>query len=165
MSLTKAFRAGFVRRWHTNPELAHTNDRIDGHAGRVARIILMLYPKPSVELIRAALIHDDGESVVGDMGALLKTKRPDIARALYGIELSASLEIWGKGPVLSSDDMAWIKFADRLDAYMWAAHHAPQVMGGDGWPEAHEWLRTEGARLMIAADVMNTLRRATDATA
>jgi hypothetical protein len=34
----------------------------------------------------------------------------------------------------------WLKFADRLDAYMWAAHHAPHIMGRDGWPELLTWI-------------------------
>ena len=35
------WKACRVRRWHTNTELAGTDDRIDGHSGRVARIILL----------------------------------------------------------------------------------------------------------------------------
>ena len=160
MSLTKAFRAGFVRRWHTNPDLAHTNDRIDGHAGRVARIILMLHPSPSLALIRAALIHDDGESVVGDVKAPTKDAFPVIADALEEMEVQAVWDIWGSGPLLSSDDLAWLKFADRLDAYMWAAHHAPHVMGGDGWPEAWGWIEGEAARLGCWSMIADVIERA-----
>lgn len=36
-NITDIFRAGLVRRWHCNPDLAHTVDRIDGHGARVAR--------------------------------------------------------------------------------------------------------------------------------
>lgn len=150
MNLLKAFRAGLVARWHTNPELAHTNDRIDGHSGRVARIILMLHPDPSVALLRAALIHDDGEHAVGDVKAPCKDEFPDFAAALGEIEAHARADIWGLQEVfsdLSPEDRQWLKFADRLDAYMWAAHHAPQVMNGDGWPEACMWLCDEGQAL------------------
>lgn len=138
MSLHKAFLAGFVRRWHTNPDLAHTVDRIDGHSGRVARIILMLHPDPSVTLLRAALIHDDGESVVGDVKAPTKDKYPVIADALEEMEYIARCEIWGHCEEFH--ERKWLKFADRLDAYMWAAHHAPHVMGGDGWLESWNWI-------------------------
>lgn len=148
MNLLRAFRAGFVQRWHTNPELSRTNDRVDGHSGRVARIILMLHPDPSVSLLRAALIHDDGECAVGDMKAPFKGKYPVIADALEELEYIERSEIWGGStdhPM--QNDGRWLKFADRLDAYMWAKHHAPYVMDSDGWPEAWAWLRKEGEAL------------------
>lgn len=139
MTLHRAFLSGFVHRWHTNPELARTADRIDGHSGRVARIILHLHPAPSVNLLRAALTHDDGEIAVGDMKAPLKQARPDIAEALERIEAEAQAEIWGRWPVLSAEEDRWLQFADRLDAYMWALHHGAQ-MHRDGWPKAYDWL-------------------------
>ena len=58
------FRASFVRRWHTNTDLAQTVDTLAGHGGRVARIILKLWPDASTALLHWALVHDDGESVV-----------------------------------------------------------------------------------------------------
>ena len=145
MTLHAAFRAGFIRRWHSNPDLAHIADRIDGHSGRVARIIAMLHPAPSVELLRAALSHDDGEELTGDVSAEFKRQRSDIATALHYAEKDHRLLVWGDDPHLSDEDKRWLRFADRLDAYMWAAHHAPHVMLGDGWPEY-------GVRLRRAAD-------------
>ena len=145
--MTAAFRAGFVRRWHCNPDLAHTNDRIDGHSGRVARIILMLHPDPSVALLRSALIHDDGESVTGDVKAPTKDANPDMLSWLDEMEATARQEIWGDDSDLTELECRWLKFADRLDAYMWAKHHAPHALDGDGWPEAREWLDFEALDL------------------
>lgn len=145
------FRAGFVRRWHTNPDLAHTCDRIDGHSARVARIILALHPNPSPGLIKGALIHDDGESVVGDMPFDAKTGH--LATEHSRAERKAKTEIWGTQPILKSKDVQWLKFADRLDAYMWARHHAPHVMGRDGWPEARDWLIDEARKLGTCLDL------------
>jgi len=139
-NLTSIFRAGFVRRWHSNPDLCHTVDRIDGHSARVARIILALHPSPSVALIRAALTHDDGESVTGDMSAVMKQQNPVIASILALAEGVARRALWGHEPDLSDRDRNWLKFADRLDAYMWAAHHAPHIMDRDGWPELLAWI-------------------------
>ncbi|GAA6176916.1 hypothetical protein [Sulfitobacter pacificus] len=98
----------------------------------------MLHPDPSVELLRAALIHDDGEFAVGDMKAPSKDKFPVIADALEELEYIARCEIWGHCEEFH--ERQWLKFADRLDAYMWARHHAPHAMGGDGWPDAYDWL-------------------------
>ena len=72
MTLDAQFRASFVRRWHTNPDLAQTVDTLAGHGGRVARIILKLWPDSSLALLHWALVHDDGESVVGDVPAPAK---------------------------------------------------------------------------------------------
>lgn len=162
MSLLKAFRAGFVRRWHTHPDLAHTNDPIDGHSGRVARIILMLHPNPSIGLIRQALIHDDGESVTGDVGSTTKRLNPEWSNALADMETTVRVEIWGWGDTitLSSEDFLWLKFADKLDAYMWAKHHAPHVLSGDGWPRALEWL----VATAIDFDVLDQVRSALGST-
>lgn len=136
VDLLQIFRAGFVQRWHTNPDLAHTNDRIDGHSARVARIILALHPDPSVDLLRAALIHDDGEHGVGDIKAPAKDADEILSTYLEGAERGHRMMLWGEDSELSQDCRAWLRFADRLDAYMWAAHHAPHVLTGDGWPEA-----------------------------
>jgi hypothetical protein len=152
------FRAGFVRRWHTNPDLGHTCDRIDGHSARVARIILALHPEPTLSLIRAALIHDDGESVVGDIPYPAKIGR--LGTEYRAAEGKAERAIWGDAPMLSGDDLAWLKFADRLDAYMWAAHHAPHVMGRDGWPGAHGAIKQAAADLLDGGsftDLMSSL--------
>jgi len=135
MSLHHAFTAGFVRRWHSNPELAHTNDRCDAHSGRVARILLMWHPAPSIDLIAAALRHDDGELAVGDMKAPLKTQYPEIAKALDEVEANERIKIWGCDDSLKEADQTWMNFADRLDAFMWASHHKAN-MNGDGWPGA-----------------------------
>ncbi|WP_138423702.1 YfbR-like 5'-deoxynucleotidase [Maritimibacter alexandrii] len=150
-NLVAIFRAGFVRRWHMNPDLAHTCDRIDGHSARVARILIALHPNPSFALIREALTHDDGESVVGDIKAPTKDADPAFATRLAEIEARATRELWDD--LISPDDLSvtdrtWLKFADRLDAYMWAAHHAPYVLYGDGWPEARAALIRSTAELL-----------------
>ena len=144
--LKNAFQSGCVRRWHTNPDLAHTNDRIDAHSGRVARIILMLNPSASAELLRAALIHDDGEIAVGDMKAPLKDSRPDIAKALQEIEDAHLADLWGV-IVLNETESRWLKMADRLDAYMWALRHCPQTLESDGWPDSYVWILSESLSL------------------
>jgi len=154
--LRRVFRAGFVRRWHTNPDLAHTCDRIDGHSARVARIILALHPDPSLVLVTAALIHDDGESVTGDVP--MTAKRGRLKTELNAAEGAALRGLWGDGPMLCGDDHAWLQFADRLDAYMWAAHHAPHVLDRDGWPEARVWLEDAADRLGVGPAVLEVLK-------
>ena len=128
-----------------NPELAHTGDRIDAHSGRVARIILVLHPAPSLALLRGALIHDDGESAVGDVKAPTKDADAAFAAMLQAAEERELDRLWPGREALNSEEADWLHFADRLDAFMWAAHHAPHVLGRDGWHEA-------GARLAKVAE-------------
>ena len=131
--IQRVFCAGLTTRWHTNPHLAQTCDRLDGHQGRVARLILALFPDASRDLLIAALTHDDGESVTGDIPATYsKSDIHKVAEAL------ARGEIWGSGMLrLSYTDGQRLKLADKLDAYMWAEHHAPAVvLDNDEWSEA-----------------------------
>lgn len=148
----RIWRAGATRRWHTNPDLCDTIDRIDGHGARVARLILVLHPEPTMDLICAALIHDDGESEVGDMKAPLKDAAPVIADALAEMESIFRVTIWGEWA--RDIDDPWIKFADRLDAYMWARHHRPDIMDSDGWPGARTALWKMGIALGVDSVVL-----------
>lgn len=52
--INRIFMAGLTTRWHTNPHLAQSCDRIDGHQGRVARLAIAIWPDASRDLIVAA---------------------------------------------------------------------------------------------------------------
>ena len=164
--LTQIYRAGRVRRWHANPDLAHTDDRIDGHSARVARIILALHPAPSFDLVRAALIHDDGESVTGDVPADAKRMFPALARFLKAIERQAILRLWGTlpGTGLTARDLEWLEFADRLDAYMWTKAHRPDILARDGWPEALATLTAMAAEFGVSDALRGATGQVEDAS-
>lgn len=153
--LVSIFRAGLTRRWHANPDLADTCDRVDGHSARVARIILAIHPAPSLAVVAAALQHDDGEGAprgTGDMPWPFKASLPEPIRAAFASwETDAAREVWGIRHADSDDP--WIKLADRLDALMWVRHHAPHVLVGDGWPEAIEDIRARAIALGCTAAV------------
>ena len=131
--IQRIFYAGLTTRWHTNPHLAQTCDRLDGHQGRVARLILALFPDASRDLLIAALTHDDGESVTGDIPATTGKTAEQM-----GAEALARGEIWGLGfQLLARYERERLRLADKLDAYMWAEHHAPAVvLDGGEWSEA-----------------------------
>lgn len=148
INMLAIFKSGFVRRWHSNWELADTTDRIAEHGARVARILMAWHPEPSFDLIRAALIHDDGESVTGDMSAPAKRLNPVIAAELEAIEGRAVLNLWGRGAYsrLSESELEWLKFADRLDAYMWAWKHGADL-SRNGWADDRRRLVARAAGL------------------
>ena len=116
--------SGRVMRWHTNPRLAGTGDRLDGHHARVAQIILEKHPEPSVALLRAALTHDAGEMIVGDIPSGMKRDMPDVAERHALVEAVSRDTIAGVFPDLSESEETWLRYADRLDAYLWASWHA-----------------------------------------
>ena len=129
MTLTALYNAGAVRRWHTNPHMAHVVDTIDGHSGRVA------------------LTHDDGEYAVGDIPAPARAAMPTSARAaLDAIETAAREAIWGPDPVLTEAEALWLRYADRLDAYI-TAERAGAPMDRDGWPDALGWIAATAVEL------------------
>ncbi len=138
--------ASFTRRWHANPDLCHTVDPVAAHSGRMGILALHLWGAvASRDLLAACLAHDLGESVTGDIpwGA----KQDDTLRiAATHLEENA-LRSMGMAFDLTADDARRLKFLDRLDAYLWAKHHAPQVLTRDGWPEALAWLQREADAL------------------
>lgn len=146
------FRAGRTYRWHANADLCDSVDPVDGHAARVARIILALHPAPSIDLITAALTHDDGEQGVGDMTGPAKRDNLVLAEALARAERRARRALWHGDPAAleTSLDQLWLDFADGLDAYMWAAWHRPAVLERGDWRAMRRWLEETALSLGVS---------------
>lgn len=143
----EVYRAGRVMRWHSNPDMSHVADPVDGHSARVARLILALHPKPSAALIAEALTHDDGEMGVGDIASPAKDADPELARKIEILEVSRRVGIWGVLPELGMDEMRWLRLCDRLDAWMVMAAHRPDLKDRPEW-------RRDRARIMgLASDL------------
>jgi len=124
---TKLWLSGRVMRWHTHPRMAGTGDRLDGHHARVAQIILQFHHDPSVDLLRAALTHDAGEMDVGDIPSGMKRDMPDVAERLARVEAVSRDTIAGTFPDLSESGQTWLRWADRLDAYLFAQHNGEDM--------------------------------------
>ena len=126
--------ATFVTRWHSGasaPYLAHTQDRIGGHSGRMGILALHYWPDCSRDLLVACLTHDLGEYSTADVPAPAKI---DYLRGMLDDLEAEALSAMGiKFPELDSTDRDRLKFLDRLDAYLWADHHAPQLMIRADW--------------------------------
>lgn len=141
------WRATFTERWHADPDLAGSGDRVSGHSGRTALLIIILFPDAGRDLVDAALIHDLGESEVGDVSATAKRADPILARRL---ELAEEERLAGMRlvpPALDVRDGARLKLADRLDAFLWMRHKAPWLEVRQDWSAARAWLEASGASL------------------
>lgn len=158
MSLTDILRSGYVRRYHANPDLAHIGDTVAHHHAMVAQIVLWLNPDASPALIYAALHHDCGEMMVGDLPAPFKEAAPELAAAHAQIEAEAARAM-GAHVWITPAEGAWLTLADRLAAYVHVRHVAPHVLGGSGWPVAREALLTLAAGLgwKVKAQVVEVL--------
>lgn len=134
MNASSAWLAGSTIRWHVQPSLARTGDRVDGHSARVSILILTFMPEAPLELLRAAVIHDLGESQVGDIAYPVKLAHPEITAATEILERVALRKMGLDYPDLDEELETVLRFCDRVDAYLWALHHTPVlVLSNEKW--------------------------------
>ena len=148
-SLTAIFAAARVTRWHTHPRLSLTHDPLDGHQGRVARIIMALHPAPSAQLLMA-----------GDMPGETKRKLSlDTSCDLQDMEDYARDALWGNVHThVSGENADWLRLADRIDAFMWCGFHAAEELDKPEWQRARQWIFDASAKLGCNAPVGEMLR-------
>ena len=146
-------RSGYVRRWHSNPDLAHITETLAHHHGQVAQIIFELHPEPSIELIYEALHHDCGEMVIGDVPYPAKQYDLELTALLNKSEGEARNKMGCPCEKLSISDVRWLKFADRLQSYRHVQHAAPHVLKRKDWKEILDWLMKEADALRISRNV------------
>lgn len=141
--------ATFVTRWHSGasaPYLAHTNDRIGGHSGRMGVLALHYWPDCSRDLLVACLTHDLGEYMTADVPAPAK-RASGFREQLDRMEADALALMGTDFPDLDTTDIARLKFLDRLDAYLWAHLHCKPLT------KTKAWRRDKSALLAMAVAV------------
>lgn len=141
------YRSGSVTRWHTNPDVPAQT--LADHHGRVAQIILFFWPNSPPALLYAALHHDCGELIVGDVPSPTKKARPDLDRALSAAEAMACASM-GVEAIDQNNDR--LRFADRLEAYTYVALTRHELLGQSQWVKAM-------AELGKTADALNVSKR------
>ena len=149
----RAWRASHVRRWHTNPDLVDTNDTDAGHQGRVALLVLSLFPDASRALLCHAITHDQGEVAVGDIPYEAKRKDPDLAALLTEAEVD---EIRAQGfPhfALPDKDRRILKLCDHLDAWLWMMRHARHLNKRSDWSAQLKMIVAEAISLGAGPEV------------
>lgn len=104
-------RAGRVIRYHTTPTLVRED--IAQHTFNVMNLLMVLTEgAPSPNLMRYALLHDQGEYVTGDIPSTVKRSVSSIKKVLDDMEASA---IPFALPELSDWEYRIFKTADNLD--------------------------------------------------
>ncbi len=133
-NIFRAWKATFVRRWHSNYDLCHTVDPVSGHQCRVAQLMVLLKPDVSRDAIIYALRHDNGEARYGDMPHDTKKALPDVAAEMAQLE-EQECDDWQGFPAkaLTFDEDDLVKLCDWLDSYLWMLKHAPHLRHRADW--------------------------------
>lgn len=131
VGINQIYRSGSVTRWHANPDVPAQT--LADHHGRVAQIILFFWPNAPASLLYAALHHDCGELIVGDVPSPTKEANTALRDALSRAEADARI-VMGVG--LFSEDLPLLRFADRLEAYTYVAMQRPHFLGQPEWMKA-----------------------------
>lgn len=147
MNLYKLIRSGLVRRWHTDPDMAHTGETNAQHQWAVASLVLALHPAPSLDLVREALWHDVGEMGCGDLPAYFKAAQPDIAAAHAEVEAQIRAGICPVITDLAPNDLDWLILCDRLAAWLWMAEREPRLIEHVDWRRDRDWIGLRASQL------------------
>lgn len=145
MNPFELIRSGLVRRWHTDPDLAHTGETNGHHQWVVANLVLWFHPSPSLALVKMALRHDVGELKAGDLSQWFKNSCPEIAAEHARRELNFREDICGSD-CLTDDETGWLNFCDRLAAYIWMLGAAPYLRHQAEWRDAIDWIFAEAEK-------------------
>ena len=145
--------SGFVRRWHCNPDLAHTAQTNAQHQWGCAVLALHLWPDDHALMI-AALTHDVGEVWIGDVSGPAKRANPALKETLD----SAEAENFERLKLHVPKKTQALKLVDMLEAYLWAERHAPHLMDRDGWPEMVEGIADLAMHLCVYEKVEELLK-------
>jgi 5'-deoxynucleotidase YfbR-like HD superfamily hydrolase len=111
--------AGGTVRWHTHGK--NLQQTVAEHSWGVAAIILLLKPNPSVALLRAAILHDVHEAVMGDLPSPFKRRFADTLGPIEKLikdEFLAQHQL--EDPVLTPEEQKVLKLADKMEAMLFA---------------------------------------------
>ena len=152
---------GFTRRWHMNPAMSCFDDYVCSHQGRCAQLVISLFPDHSIELLRAAITHDAGESRVGDLARPFKECGGDLVVLHAALEAKV-LRAMGFAEGLSPQDAHRLHLVDCLDAFLFVQLRHPAEVERNGWPEVRDWLLIQ-LQLLDRFEVVTDMLRASAA--
>lgn len=115
------YSSGGTRRYHNRPKV---DQNIKEHSWGVALTIITLHPDPSVNLLKAATLHDCSEKVYGDFLSPAKVAFPELRE----LDKKCNDLFWKdianregmSYPELTDEEQLWLDFADRYECYLFA---------------------------------------------
>jgi len=120
--LIRASMAGRVKRWHTAETT--TPQSVAEHSFGVALILLRIVPEErmSLNLLKAALLHDMGELETGDIPYAtkkrLEQRNHGAQETLDGLEQEALGHYLGCFPELSEAEKGYLHCADLMEMFI-----------------------------------------------
>ncbi len=170
-TLMRAFyEAGAVARWHTMPQVGGPLT-VNAHSWGVAVFILTFHDGvPSLNLIKAALLHDAHERWSGDTPSPARRAIPLLQQGEN--EAQARFWRWSYEPhveeMLEADELVWLRLADAAEAWLWTL--AQMRLGNQnvarastGLLRAIQAIVTDNADMFVDADGLLRAIEAMDA--
>lgn len=113
--------SGLVSRWHTVPTLHRQN--VAEHSGQAVSLLLMLHPKPSLNLIKAMMWHDSAERHCGDVPAPVRKENQALSKEYELSEIGFTHEhhptAYYAQANLTVEERAWLKAIDVLELILY----------------------------------------------
>ncbi len=150
ISTPRAWLASFVRRWHANPDLCDMIDPVGWHGGRMAILALHYWPDASRALLVACLTHDLGELGPGDVPHSAKRRDATLKATLDRLEVVELADMGMCFDLNDPQDRRRLKWLDRLDAYLMARKHRPELMQRADWRLDEAWVWHEAQAMGVA---------------
>lgn len=104
---------GYVRRYHTRPELSEDQD-VAAHSWRAMVLLHTLWPDASRECLLYMMYHDVAEGELGDLPATTKWRHPDLSQMMKELEHDVDKEL-GITQEISSKEKCMCDIADKLE--------------------------------------------------
>jgi hypothetical protein len=154
------YLSSFVQRWHTDLHLARLGQTLGHHQWGAATLIAVLHPNPSRDLLLAALTHDAGEVMTGDLPWDFKQSFPEVAEMVEEAGGVARDMMINRRLDLSETDQKWIALADALEAWLYVAVNMPERLAQGDWQHARRWLEGQAFALGVPGPVVALMREA-----
>lgn len=129
--------SGRVTRYHAAPTVS---PQALGHHSWGVAVLCMALTEPSLDLLRAALLHDAGEIVTGDIPFTIKRSSSAMKHLTDELEALAHQDVVMEMPTLSPEEAAVLKLADTLEGLLWCRKTEREGPVGARWEQALAFL-------------------------
>lgn len=111
-------RAAGVKRYHTFPIIGEQT--VGHHTLNMLVMLFLLHPEPDIELVKAIVLHDFAEHILGDAPSP-GLRQHSLYRRVYEIAQSKILPRYKPlQSELTQGERHWLDALDRLEAYFFA---------------------------------------------